>query len=274
MCAAASHTSATVPTLDRASDVAHCAQNFGKCEIDDISVQYPKRPKGDCRRREKDDEGSSHRGSEAGASKPGQARSPEDAASKPRETTRRPPVQGGLSSREEGQPKQTPRETHPVKATLTVSMFLPPVGQRPFTWVTQQNVSYTRPTAALVQGSLRNQTVHPSPCGLPTTKEKGWLSCPSLSGLCGLQRLNNECAHWVRWPGITTQCADAIAHVGALGQHSATNKNPIANGPAEDSSAVSEEPLWLSSESTCHVREKERNSSECGYPCRTLNRVQ
>lgn len=91
-----------------------------------------------------------------------------------------------------------------------------PVGQRPVAWVTQQNVSYTRPTAALVQGSLRNHTVHRHHVGCLRPRKRMAQLPLHLCALWPPKASTTSARTGVRWPGITTQCANAIALVGAL----------------------------------------------------------
>lgn len=230
-CAAASHTSGMVPTLDRASDVAHCAQNFGQKAKLTISLSNTRRGRRaiaeDGRRATKGQvTGNRRQGRRVGASE-----SPEDAASKPRDTTRYGRLFWSLVSGGGATKTNTPRGPFWQRPPSTPP---PPGWSGLMARVTRRDV-YTRPAVAHAQGSLRNQTVRHQHVGwLRQRKGRAQLPLPS----CGLSSQQQRVHSWVRWPAITTQCASAIAPVGALHHTAQPIKNQSQTGTARDSSAV------------------------------------
>ena len=110
MCAAASHTSGAVPTLDRASDVAHCAQNFGQNAKLTISLSNTR----GGRRAIAEDGRRATKGQVTGNRRQGQRSQGKRGFPKMLPRAKRDDEMAacsGLSSREEGQPKQnTPRD--------------------------------------------------------------------------------------------------------------------------------------------------------------------
>lgn len=125
MCAAASHTSATVPTLDRASDVAHCAQNFGQNAKLTISLSNTR----SGRRAIAEDGRRTTKGQVTGNRRQGRRSQGKRGLPKmllPSHERRR----DGRLFREvsclgrRGNQNKHPARPHPVKATFTFSTFL------------------------------------------------------------------------------------------------------------------------------------------------------